>query len=230
MKLFAIGDLHLSHASDKPMDVFGPAWDDHAARVEKAWRDAVAEEDVVLIPGDISWAMQLDEAREDIAFIGALPGTKILMRGNHDYWWASLSKVRAILPKGVHALQNDAIDIGGAVIAGSRGWMCPGSSGFDPETDRKIYDREAIRLGMSLQKAGKGSRIIAMLHYPPFNEKRNSSAFTDLFEEYGVEHVVYGHLHGKSCRSAFEGVREGISYTLCSADHLGFAPKFITEI
>jgi len=212
------------------MDVFGPAWDDHAARVEKAWRDAVAEEDVVLIPGDISWAMQLDEAREDIAFIGALPGTKILMRGNHDYWWASLSKVRAILPKGVHALQNDAIDIGGAVIAGSRGWMCPGSSGFDPETDRKIYDREAIRLGMSLQKAGKGSRIIAMLHYPPFNEKRNSSAFTDLFEEYGVEHVVYGHLHGKSCRSAFEGVREGISYTLCSADHLGFAPKFITEI
>ena len=164
------------------MDVFGPAWDDHAARVERAWRDAVAEEDVVLIPGDISWAMQLDEAREDIAFIGALPGTKILMRGNHDYWWASLSKVRAFLPKGVHALQNDAIDIGGAVIAGSRGWMCPGSSGFDPETDRKIYDREAIRLGMSLQKAGKGSRIIAMLHYPPFNEKRNSSAFTDLFE------------------------------------------------
>lgn len=230
MKLFAIGDLHLSHSSDKPMDVFGPAWDDHAARVEKAWSDTVAEDDVVLIPGDISWAMQLDEARADIAFIAALPGTKILMRGNHDYWWASLSKVRAILPKGVYALQNDAIDIGGAVIAGSRGWMCPGSSGFDSETDRKIYDREAIRLGMSLQKAGKGSRIIAMLHYPPFNEKRNSSAFTDLFEEYGVEHVVYGHLHGKSCRSAFEGVREGISYTLCSADHLGFAPKFITEI
>lgn len=230
MKLFAIGDLHLSHASDKPMDVFGPAWDDHAARIGESWRNTVAEDDVVLIPGDISWAMQLDEARADIDFIAALPGKKILMRGNHDYWWASLAKVRAVLPRGIYALQNDAIDLGGAVIAGSRGWMCPGSSGFEPETDKKIYDREAIRLGMSLERAGEGRRIIAMLHYPPFNEKRNSSAFTDLFEKHGVEHVVYGHLHGKSCRNAFEGVREGITYTLCSADHLGFAPKFITEI
>lgn len=212
------------------MDVFGPAWDDHAARIGESWRNTVAEDDVVLIPGDISWAMQLDEARADIDFIAALPGKKILMRGNHDYWWASLAKVRAVLPRGIYALQNDAIDLGGAVIAGSRGWMCPGSSGFEPETDKKIYDREAIRLGMSLERAGEGRRIIAMLHYPPFNEKRNSSAFTDLFEKHGVEHVVYGHLHGKSCRNAFEGVREGITYTLCSADHLGFAPKFITEI
>jgi len=141
-----------------------------------------------------------------------------------------LSKVKAALPHGIYALQNDAIDLGGAVIAGSRGWVCPGSSGFEPETDRKIYDREAIRLGMSLQKAGEGKRIIAMLHYPPFNEKRNSSAFTDLFEKHKVEHVIYGHLHGKSCRNAFEGVREGITYTLCSADHIGFTPKFITEI
>ena len=230
MKLFAIGDLHLSHASDKPMDVFGPAWDDHAARIEESWRGLVAQEDVVLIPGDISWAMQLDEADADLQFIAALPGKKIIMRGNHDYWWSSLSKVKAALPHGIYALQNDAIDLGGAVIAGSRGWVCPGSSGFEPETDRKIYDREAIRLGMSLQKAGEGKRIIAMLHYPPFNEKRNSSAFTDLFEKHKVEHVIYGHLHGKSCRNAFEGVREGITYTLCSADHIGFMPKFITEI
>ena len=212
------------------MDVFGSAWDDHAARIADSWRNIVAEEDVVLIPGDISWAMHLDEAKADIDFISALPGKKIIMRGNHDYWWASLSKVRAILPEGIYALQNDAVDIGGAVIAGSRGWMCPGSSGFDPDSDRKIYDREAIRLGMSLDKAGEGKRIIAMLHYPPFNEKRNSSAFTDLFEKHKVEHVIYGHLHGKSCRNAFEGVREGITYTLCSADHIGFAPKFITEI
>jgi len=212
------------------MDVFGSAWDDHAARIADSWRNIVAEEDVVLIPGDISWAMHLDEAKADIDFISALPGKKIIMRGNHDYWWASLSKVRAILPEGIYALQNDAVDIGGAVIAGSRGWMCPGSSGFDPDSDRKIYDREAIRLGMSLDKAGEGKRIIAMLHYPPFNEKRNSSAFTDLFEKHKVEHVIYGHLHGKSCRNAFEGVREGITYTLCSADHIGFAPKFITKI
>ncbi|MDD6044971.1 MAG: metallophosphoesterase [Clostridia bacterium] len=230
MKLFAIGDLHLSHASDKPMDVFGPAWDNHASRIGEAWRKTVADEDVVLIPGDISWAMQLGEAKADLDFIAALPGKKILLRGNHDYWWTSLSKVRAMLPEGMYALQNDAVDIGGAIIAGSRGWICPGSAGFDEDTDQKIYDREVIRLGMSLERAGEGERIIAMLHYPPFNEKRNSSAFTHLFERYNVERVIYGHLHGKSCRSAFEGTREGIEYTLCSADHIGFAPKFISEI
>lgn len=230
MKLFAIGDLHLSSALDKPMDVFGPAWDDHAGRISRAWRNSVGEEDVVLIPGDISWAMHLPEARADMEFIAALPGKKVIMRGNHDYWWASLAKVRAMLPENIYALQNDAVELGGVAIAGSRGWMCPGSSGFDPELDKKIYDREAIRLEMSLKCAGESRRIIAMLHYPPFNEKRNSSAFTDLFEKYGVEQVLYGHLHGKSCRNAFEGEREGIMYTLCSADHIGFAPKFITEI
>ncbi len=230
MKLFAIGDLHLSNSLDKPMDVFGSAWDDHAGRISRAWKSSVGDEDVVLVPGDISWAMHLDEVRADIDFIAALPGKKVLMRGNHDYWWASLSKVRAILPENMYALQNDAVELGGVVIAGSRGWMCPGSSGFDPDTDKKIYDREAIRLEMSLGCAGEGKRIIAMLHYPPFNEKRNSSAFTDLFERYGVEQVIYGHLHGKSCRNAFEGVREGITYTLCSADHIGFAPKLIAEI
>lgn len=230
MKLFAIGDLHLSHASDKPMDVFGPAWDDHASRIAEAWHACVSEEDAVLIPGDISWALQLEDARPDLDFIAALPGKKVIMRGNHDYWWNSLSKVKNILPGGMYALQNDAIELGDAVITGSRGWMCPGSAGFDPETDKKIYDREAIRLGMSLERAASGKRIISMLHYPPFNEKRNSSAFTDLFEKHGVERVVYGHLHGKSCRNAFEGVREGIEYTLCSADHIGFVPKFLTEI
>lgn len=231
MKLFAIGDLHLSHAAEKPMDIFGAGWDNHVGHIAAAWRDSVGEEDAVLIPGDISWAMRLKDAVPDFEYIASLPGKKILLRGNHDYWWTSLSKVRKMLPPGIYALQNDAVEIGnGAAAAGSRGWICPGSAGFDRARDQRIYEREVIRLELSLSKAPKGSRIIAMLHYPPFNEKRLSSDFTELFEKYGVERVVYGHLHGRACKNAFEGMRGGIEYTLCSADHLGFAPKFITEI
>ena len=200
MKLFAIGDLHLSHSSNKPMSIFGPNWDNHAERIAAAWRERVSDEDAVLIPGDISWAMQLDEARLDIEYIAALPGKKVIMRGNHDYWWGSISKVRDMLPCCMYALQNDTVELGSVTIAGSRGWICPGSSGFDPETD------------------------------PPFNEKRAPSGFTEIFEKYGVERVIYGHLHGKACRNAFEGIRNGIEYTLCSADHLDFVPKLITEI
>ena len=230
MKLFAIGDLHLSHSSNKPMSIFGPNWDNHAERIAAAWRERVSDEDAVLIPGDISWAMQLDEARLDIEYIAALPGKKVIMRGNHDYWWSSISKVRDMLPCCMYALQNDTVEFGSVTIAGSRGWICPGSSGFDPETDQKIYDREVIRLQLSLSGAKQGSRIIVMLHYPPFNEKRAPSGFTEIFEKYSVEQVIYGHLHGKACRNAFEGIRNGIEYTLCSADHLDFVPKLITEI
>ena len=230
MKLFAIGDLHLSHSSNKPMSIFGLNWDNHAERIAAAWRERVSDEDAVLIPGDISWAMQLDEARLDIEYIAALPGKKVIMRGNHDYWWGSISKVRDMLPCSMYALQNDTVELGSVTIAGSRGWICPGSSGFDPETDQKIYDREVIRLQLSLSGAKQGSRIIVMLHYPPFNEKRAPSGFTEIFEKYGVERVIYGHLHGKACRNAFEGIRNGIEYTLCTADHLDFVPKLITEI
>lgn len=157
MKLFAIGDLHLSHSSNKPMSVFGPNWDNHAERIAAAWRERVSDEDAVLIPGDISWAMQLDEARPDIEYIAALPGKKVIMRGNHDYWWGSISKVRDMLPCCMYALQNDTVELGSVTIAGSRGWICPGSSGFDPETDKKIYDREVIRLQLSLSGANRAA-------------------------------------------------------------------------
>ena len=140
MKLFAIGDLHLSHSSNKPMSIFGPNWDNHAERIAAAWRERVSDEDAVLIPGDISWAMQLDEARLDIEYIAALPGKKVIMRGNHDYWWGSISKVRDMLPCCMYALQNDTVGLGSVTIAGSRGWICPGSSedirpgGYSPPT------------------------------------------------------------------------------------------------
>ncbi len=230
MKVFAIGDLHLSLNSDKPMDVFGPQWDHHAQRIAESWKETVSEEDLVLVPGDISWAMHLKNAAADLKYIGDLPGKKVILRGNHDYWWDSLAKVRNALPAGVYALQNDAVVIGGVAIAGSRGWTCPGSQNFDPATDQRIYERELIRLELSLKKAAGKGAMICMLHYPPFNESRASSGFTELFERYGANLVVYGHLHGKSCKSAFEGVRNGVQYVLCSADHLEFRPKLIMEV
>ena len=153
----------------------------------------------------------------------------MLLRGNHDYWWSSLSKVRSRLQPGMYALQNDCICLDGWAIVGTRGWVCPGSALFDPSRDQKLYDRECIRLELSLQAAPPSLNRICMLHYPPFNEKRQPSGFTELLEAYGVRYVVYGHLHGRSCKNAFEGERNGIQYHLCSADHLGFAPKRILE-
>lgn len=234
MKVFCIGDLHLPGNADKPMDVFGRAWDGHPGRIADAWRDLVADGDLVLIPGDISWAMRLADVRDDLAFIGALPGMKLILRGNHDYWWNSISKVRALLPEGCFALQNDAFALGAFVVAGSRGWVCPGGANFSEEEDRGIYERELIRFSMSLDAAkrcaaAREKRLITMLHYPPFNEKRMSSGFTQLIEEHGAEAVVYGHLHDKACAAAFEGERNGARYFLCSADHIGFAPRLIAE-
>lgn len=231
MKIFAIGDLHLSANSDKPMDIFGENWKGHAARVEEAWHALVGEEDVVLLPGDLSWAMHLEQAMEDICTVAAWPGHKVLLRGNHDYWWNSLSKLRARLPENFSAIQNDAFSLGGLSVGGSRGWVCPGSALFEAQRDEAIYARECIRLELSLQKMdASASRRIAMLHYPPCNERRQPSGFMELMERYGVDTVVYGHLHGKSCASAFEGKHGGVEYMLCSADHLGFAPRLVAEV
>lgn len=228
MKVFAIGDLHLAGGSNKPMDVFGPHWDRHFERISESWCEQVADGDTVLIPGDISWAIRQEQAVEDLMAIGKLPGRKILLRGNHDYWWNSLSKLRAILPENMYALQNDCIVVENIAFTGSRGWTCPGSSGF-AEEDEKLYQRELIRMGMSLEKAPKDLLKICMLHFPPFNERRQPSGFTELFEKHGVHTVVYGHLHGRSCKNAFEGERNGVNYLLCSADHLNFAPRLILE-
>lgn len=229
MKVFAIGDLHLSLNADKPMDVFGENWSGHFERICEAWNAFVAPGDIVLLPGDLSWAMHLEDAMEDILAVAALPGRKVLLRGNHDYWWNSISKLRAQLPEGMYALQNSALCLDGVAVAGSRGWVCPGSAGFDA-ADQKIYERECIRLALSLQSMPAADVRIAMLHYPPWNERRQPSGFTALLEEYRVQEAVYGHLHGKSCANALEGLYNGVRYTLCSADHLSFAPKLILEV
>lgn len=225
MRIFAIGDLHLPGGQEKPMDIFGDHWQEHFTQISQDWLAKVTPDDVVLIPGDISWAMTLENAQGDLDSIGALPGTKIMIRGNHDYWWSSLTRVRQALAPGFFALQNDALKIGPYVIAGTRGWTCPGAR-ESSLADEKIYQREIQRLSMSLQAAVRlddTAKIIAMIHYPPFNEFREDSGFTQLFEEYGVSHVVYGHLHGRSTQNAFNGLRKYVFYTLTSCDALGFS-------
>lgn len=228
MKVFSIGDLHLPGSHDKTMDIFGSKWNNHFERICDTWQEIVGKDDVVLIPGDISWAMKLEEAVEDLNSIAKLNGTKLIIKGNHDYWWNSLTKIRLLLPKGMSAIQNDSLSIGDFCFAGSRGWLCPGSSLFK-EDDNKIYSREVIRMRLSLSSADGEKRIICMSHFPPFNEKRAPSGFTDLFEEFNVEHVVYAHLHDKACKGAFEGIKNGVCYRLVSCDHLDFKPVFITE-
>ena len=167
MRVFAIADPHLSKATPKPMSVFGPNWAGHPELFFEQWRETVADEDLVLVPGDISWAMRLEDALLDLQDVAALPGRKVLLRGNHDYWWPAIGKLRAALPPGMFALQNDALQVGGVVIAGTRGWTSPGAFDFT-EQDRKIYDRELERLKLSLKAAKKlsGEKFVVMLHLP----------------------------------------------------------------
>ena len=233
MKLFAIADLHLDGGAGKPMDVFGPQWAGHCDRIFGLWRETVGEGDCVLIPGDISWAMRFGDALPDLNAISELPGKKVLLRGNHDYWWSSLTRIRAALPEGMALIQNDAVDIGPAVIAGSRGWSLPASADFTAE-DRKIYEREAIRLNLSLAAAkrlsGGVKPIIAMMHFPPMLRGGSPTAFSEALERYGVTRCVYGHLHGSlAWEAGCRGEINGVFYELCSADSLGFKPKLICE-
>ncbi len=230
MKIYALGDLHLYGSQDKPMDIFGPHWLNHQLNIEQNWRAVITEDDLVLIAGDISWAMTLDEVLPDLTWIHNLPGKKVLVRGNHDYWWKKISLLNS-LHENMFFLQNTAYQSQNCWIVGSRGWLCPGSNNFQTD-DLKIYQREILRLTFSLQAVPKDQThpIIAVLHYPPCNELQEDSGFTKLFEEYNVEHVVYGHLHDeKSFETTLQGVRNGVNYHLVSADYLKFRPLLLEE-
>ena len=221
MKIFAISDLHLSINTNKPMNIFGPVWENHWEAISKDWLEKVTDDDIVLIAGDISWGMKLEEAIEDIKEIAKLPGQKIFTRGNHDYWWKSISSIRNVLPKNCYALQNDSIKFGNYIICGTRGWTVP-EANEQTEEDKKIYDREQIRLELSLKDAvsqrSEDDKLICMIHYPPFNSKTEDSPFTNLFEKYKVDKVIYGHLHGKGGRTLIELNKNGIDYYLTSCD------------
>ncbi len=230
MKVYAISDLHISTNTDKPMDIFGGNWVNYLQKIREDWQLKVAPEDLVLIGGDISWAMNLEDAKADIDTLKDLNGIKIFIKGNHDYWWSSISKVRDIMPKDFYALQNDCIKFNNVIICGSRCWSVPGSPDFK-ESDNKIYLRETERLKLSFKEMQKiredGDVVIALIHYPPFNVKRENSLFTDIFEEYKINTVVYGHLHGKTVRSDKLVVKNGIKYYLTSCDQVN---NKLTEI
>ena len=223
MKVFAISDLHLSSVVQKPMDIFGPGWDDHFERIKKDWNKKVKEDDLVIIAGDISWGMYLEEAKPDLDLIGSLKGKKVILRGNHDYWWKSISKVREILPNNMFAVQNDCLRFDNVLVCGTRGWTVPETE-FKSNEDEKIFNRELIRLELSLQEMQKqrkdGDYVIVMVHYPPFNSTMKASAVTEIIEKYNPDYVIYGHLHGKNCRVKLDYTLNGIRYLLTSCDQI----------
>lgn len=250
-RVWAIADLHLSFGvPGKKMDIFGPGWKDWTDKIEEHWRSLVAPEDLVLIAGDISWAMHLDEAILDLEWIGRLPGTKVLIKGNHDYWWGSLSKVKKILPPSCHLIQNDSWNFGEISIAGTRLWDVPGLKfgdiiDYQPSKDgavvkpltatdnslesEKIYLREVARLETSLKMLSPAAKKrIVMTHYPPIGPQLEETEVSLLLEKYKVDICVFGHLHNVRKGGTLFGVKNGVTYYLTACDYLeDFRPLLI---
>ena len=225
MNIYAISDLHLSLTADKPMDIFGSGWEGHFEKIKADWLEKVTAEDVVLIAGDISWAMKMDDALVDLRALADLPGKKVFIRGNHDFWWNGITRLRDNAPdENFIFLQTDAAKIGEFVIVGSRGWTSPGSADYT-EQDNKLYLREAERFRLAFADAEKlredGDKVIAMIHFPPFGLKNESTLFTELFESHGVSKAVFGHIHGAGY-FPLKTEKNGIEYYLTSCDKLAF--------
>lgn len=225
MSLFCIADTHLSLGTDKPMDIFS-GWDNYVDQIASNWNRLVAPDDLVVIAGDISWGMKLEECREDFAFLDRLPGQKWILKGNHDYWFSTKAKVEQYLAaqgfSTLHILHNNAVPYGDYCICGTRGWL--NEKGENP--DKKIINREAGRLRMSLEAGRKlGGEPIVFLHYPPiYGTGDRCEEILNVLHEFEVRRCYYGHLHGKSCNYAVNGVREQIDFQLISCDYIQFAP------
>ena len=207
------------------MDIFGGNWEGHFEKIKSDWIATVKEEDIVLISGDISWAMKLEDALVDLRALAPLPGKKVFIRGNHDYWWNGITKLRDRAPDDSFVfLQTDAVRLGNFVIVGSRGWACPGSTDYT-EQDEKLYRREAERFRLAFADAAKikqeGDTLLAMIHYPPFSLKNDRTLFTELFEKNGVKKAVFGHLHG-AAYFPLKTERGGVEYILASCDKNAF--------
>lgn len=222
MAIFTIGDLHLSLGAAKPMDIFR-GWENYMERLRENWLSAVAPEDTVVLAGDTSWAMKLEDCAADFAFLQALPGRKLLLKGNHDYWWTTMAKMNAYLSESgftsLSFLHNDCALVEGAALCGTRGWL------FDmgEAQDEKVMRRECGRLRASLSAAGD-AEIIAFLHYPPVSVQADADEIVAILHEFGVKRCFYGHLHGASIPRAVQGTVDGIDYRLVSADALRFFP------
>ncbi len=242
MTVWAIADLHLSFGvPGKKMDVFGPKWENHAQRIEENWTQVINNEDLVLIAGDISWAMTLEEALPDLAWIDRLPGQKVMIKGNHDFWWGSVGKVRKSLPPSCHILQNDAFLWRDIAIGGARLWDTA-EYGFSPyidfvkreekekkeepvEENEKIFERELQRLEMSLKALDTHAKTrIVMTHYPPISADLQPSKVSHLLEKYRVDVCVFGHLHNLKEGLPLFGEKNGVRYELTACDYLKFKP------
>ena len=231
MRIFALSDPHLSTVTDKPMNVFGMRWQEHDIRIKENWIKNINEDDIVLIPGDISWGLKFEEVIPDLEWISKLPGLKLITKGNHDLWWTSLKRLNSLFDNMIF-LHNNHYDAGGIAICGTRGWTIPQMSQEWTDHDEKIFRRELLRLDAALQSAQKTDpeKIIVAMHYPPTDYRGHNTAFTDVIEKYNVSDVVYGHLHGNDAsKSAFNGKKAGIRYRLVSSDCINFCPQLIYE-
>ncbi|MFN4251123.1 metallophosphoesterase [Deinococcus sp.] len=231
MRVYAIADLHLATVTPKPMTVFGPNWAGHPQAIFDQWQELVRPQDLVLLPGDLSWAMRLPDAMTDLAPVAALPGTKILLRGNHDYWWPTAAKLRAALPPGMLAVVNDAVRVENVVVCGSRGWLTPG---HDPlsDDDTRLLTREAERLSLSVKAARAlrqpGDHLILMLHYPPATPPYPANPITRVIDDACPDLIVYGHLHGVPVERSMRHVG-GVPAHLVAADGLKFRPRLLFD-
>ena len=226
MSIYALSDPHLGTAVEKPMDIFGPRWDNHEKKIKENWINTVSPGDVVIVPGDISWGLRMEEAMPDFLFLHELPGEKVLFKGNHDLWWTTSSKMNSFFDS-LHFVHNSFYDAGDAAVCGTRGWLLPQTAGEWDDHNEKIYRRELLRLELSLKQAVDAGfdRIIAALHYPPTDFRGSASGFTEIIEKYPVTDVIYGHLHGADAqKNAFSGERKGTRYRLVSSDCIGFRP------
>lgn len=228
MALYAISDLHLPLGVDKPMDIFGKKWENYVTRLCDNWQSFVKADDTVVLPGDFSWATYLKDAKRDFDYLEKLNGKKIILKGNHDYWWETMNKMNIFLKENnygtISFLQNNSFEVGNIAVCGTRGWIMPGS-----EEDEKMYRRELARLELSLASASENKRKFVFMHYPPLNKDCLENDFTKLMKKYNTEICVYGHLHAKSSEYAVKGCYDGIKYLLVSCDYLGFMPLKLSE-
>lgn len=231
MSLFAIADLHLSFSCDKPMDIFGKKWENYSERLKNQWNMVVGEDDLVIIPGDISWATYIEDCYADFDFINKLKGKKVIIKGNHDYWWTTLNKMNKYVEENgfetITFLQNNSYQYKGISICGTRGWSIKADE--SSELNKKIFDRERRRLILSLEDARRKSdgEIIVAMHYPPIEKDNENRDFIDIMKQYNVKLCLYGHLHAQSIKTAVTGNFDGVDLRLVSCDSINFMPVLV---
>ena len=225
MAKYVIADLHLSFSQDKPMSIFGENWEGHSEKIKNNWISKVKPEDTVVLPGDFSWAMYLQDTYKDFEYLNSLPGKKLLLKGNHDYWWTTVTNMRNFLEenkfKNIDFIYNNSYLVENKILTGTRGWNL-----LDTENSSKMIKRESIRLQLAIEdgikKYGDDKEIIVFMHYPPISNTNKKSEFLKILKQYDIKRCYYGHLHGKSHQDAVEGIVDGIEFKLISADYLNF--------